>query len=194
MRLAALACLGVLSIAGCASPSQDSGGRAPPCADVPMPTLSSFAEGPDRSKEVLWVNVTSSGRFDVAVPVPVSADGTRVAHWARNASAPAGWTVAAEGSGALRIQGSGSGSVATCSVQPARGGNGCCAEAYLDARWGAGDPRPSSIRVVVHSGTVGVEVDYQAGSNFCRAHAAFAGVSLRAGAQDVRGQAQAECT
>lgn len=205
MRPAAVCPLVMLVLlAGCAA-DVDPGGTGGTsvtgpqgCTPPPLEPVRDPSATTDSSEETLRVEFSSDGPFIVDLPAPVSADGTSMQDWLRNASVPAGWQVSLgetkQGPG-LHVTGEGSGVLQTCSKQAARGGNDCCAEAYLNARWGAGqDTRPNAVSVLVTQGTVGLELTYSATSAYCGANAAYSTTDLGYGWHDLPGSAEAVCT
>ena len=149
----------------------------------------------DRSLETLHVAFSANGTFEAYVPAPAAQDGTTVNDWLRNATVPAGWNVAlgeAHQGLVLDVSGSGNGTLSSCAVQVAEGAN-CCAEAYLQARWGDKPPRSENITVQVLRGSLGLSVRYQAQSDLCGTTASFSAAGLAVGLHEVPGRSQAVC-
>lgn len=192
----------VVLAAGCTSGAPAAGSTpiapapAGPCDGVKV--TRSEGGSPDRSKETIDIALEADGAFVVDVPLPVSTDGTSFAEWAANLTRSgnvATSTVALPEGKVLRITGSGDVRIHSCSVQEARGGNDCCAEAYLNAKWTTERPGDDwrSIRVHGVSGSATLNLTWLAASSWCGREGTYLG-PVQAGWQQVpRADGEAWC-
>lgn len=188
MHRGVLALLPVL-LAGCTDDDAVAGGEARRCF---------LPERGDWSKETLAIEVVAEGPFSVDVPFPVSSDGTDVSDWVANLSVDGGALPSAVTTGrgqALRIVGEGDVNVSSCAIQPQGGGNGCCAEHYLDAAWTTSpdDARPNALSIRLNSGSASMTIHYAAVSDYCGREAWFQGDLPEVGWNGLRGEDAAWC-
>jgi len=127
------------------------------------------APGQDWSNETIRWTIAGSGPFVVRVGVPVADLASTPEVWLANLTLPAGWAgvLMADHGVSLELQGHGSGTASSCSIQPARGGNGCCAEGFLQGVWST--TGNSTLAVDLVSGDVLLEMHYAGHSRWSRA-------------------------
>lgn len=131
----------------------------------------------DRQSEVsderLHVEIRSmpgSAQWDVGIPVPISTPGTSVDDWFTNMTV-GGFAqvvvVETVHGPVLRVTGLGTAILESHAKQGPMIGNLCCAEAFLDARWSAGERNMSQVRLATWGGAAVVEIAYHAESSSC---------------------------
>ncbi|HUR61822.1 MAG TPA: hypothetical protein VM286_05595 [Candidatus Thermoplasmatota archaeon] len=184
MRLAPALAMMALLLSGCARPEVAPAARGLAPCDEHVP---GDAPGDDWSTETIAWQVSSEGPFTLRVPLPVAPLATTPARWLANLTLPQGWhgsLVALSNGTALELEGLGNGAAFSCSVQPSRGGNGCCAEAYMHARWSVGE-HEGALAVGVVAGSPVLEVHYAGQSRWGRSTWDIAPAALHQGWQDV---------
>lgn len=128
----------------------------------------------DRSKETLEVAIEAAGQWIVAIPLPVSSNGTSAQDWFANLTTAGTAITELGGTGegvVLKVRGAGSDQLTSHVEQGSQSGR-CCAEQYLGAQWSAGertgDEWPErAIRIGSWDGSAAVEIDYSATSDLC---------------------------
>ncbi len=163
------------------------------CEDRPK---GAFAGSPDWSKEVLEYRITADQPFRVQLPLVLSERGSQPEDWRPDLGSLDVWERVETSRGpAIEVEHAQGRVVIGCSIQPAQGGNGCCAEGYLDGTWSLGPEgtRPSSIWLHVVEGSVRIEIDYAAESTWCGADASFSSAELGAGWHAIDGAHGAYC-
>ncbi len=167
-RIALVACL-ALTLAGCADPAELTP-KETKTGECERPTGISNPESgsTDWSLETLTIALPG-GAYDLAIPVPVSSTGTNIQDWL---DAGNGERHQTQKGTMIRIAGQGPETLVWCVVQPAEGGNNCCAEQYLGAKFTTvrGDP---PVADVVFFRPGGVEVAWHAISDYCGGDASF---------------------
>ncbi|MES2155102.1 MAG: hypothetical protein V4510_08205 [bacterium] len=144
--------------------------------------------GQDWSTETIAWSIRAQGAFVVAVPLHGGPRATTPGDWLANLTMPAGWSASLENTSygqVLEIHGMGNGRVTSCSVRPASGGNGCCAEAYMGASWTTDEARGQSFWVDAPQGAPALEMHYVGTSRWGKLTADVAPMELSPGWQVV---------
>lgn len=130
--------------------------------DCERPSSISNPETRSRDWSLETLRVQIEGPHDALIPVPIHR-ATNVTHWSTLSGAPAMET---EHGVLLHFVGESSLDATYCVVQPAWGGNGCCAEHYIDAYWSSQKSDDNELLWAHLNGST-VTVTYEAISDYC---------------------------
>jgi hypothetical protein len=126
-----------------------------------------------RSEERLRVTIIGtpdSEEWSLGIPVPTSTPGTSPLAWLANLTNqghPEISLVETKHGTVLRVNGTGTVVVSSYAIQGPMLGNMCCAEAYLNAHWSAGERNHTYVRVASWLGEPYISITYEATSPSC---------------------------